>query len=432
MGERELAADPGHDVAAAKAPAPTPAGGVAIVEGMLARGNRDPQAYASVVRRYPEAQAQIAQRIQQTAGNAFMQQVVAAQAGPDPDDDPNQVPPEYAALHPEVIQLLARSRTTMGVFTGEHKSRTFWEGVRAISTPDLHTLVQIQRGAMSAGLWPLISQLHHIYTYGTSWGIGFQSRGDPRGLTTNGQWGWDHPQFVVASQHGGSKHEWFRQNTGAGNPGLHLGIDIGEGHHNVHWDPTNPMERVGTGMPELAPGPFSPIPVTLHPKGWAVYSIAQTAEHIAEIKGLKPPSHNTDATKGFLAVGDLDDARNQAMPYIEMEDGAKPKTKDRARAAAAVARARAAVDAIPPLTKPARALAMQADQTSQPELARLAPQIAAAKHELVAALAVLFAHMKAEAPGTDAKGFDTVEGWAHGIWQAYPTAVALIDARKRE
>lgn len=422
----------------------TPEDGLAVVERMLSRGAVDPTAVASVIQRYPAARGKIVAQLHRTLGNGFVQAVMAAPviaedvegpgppaaesetkrigpSGLDPDNDPRQVPADFAALPVPIIQLLARSRERMSVFAGKNADRTFWESMRAISPANLHTLVQIYLGTVSAGLWPMIGQLDHIYTFGTSWGIGFVAASDPRALTRNGQWGFDHPQSVVASQHGGSAHEWFRQATGAGNPGLHLGLDVGAGYHNVHIDPTNPMARVSDGDPS---------DTTYVPKGWAIYSLSETAAHVLEIHDLTDPSKNADANRQFLAVSLLDDARSQAGAYADLEANAVDLTHDRGRSTAAVAKVRTMIAAIPPVVAASQALAMQDDKASEPERVKVAARVVAVRHDLSIALAELFQHMRKEADGLDAAGFDHVIGWSSGFWQAWPTAEKLLAARK--
>lgn len=430
---------------AERAPDPTPDGGVAVVERMLSRGAVDPTAVASVIQRYAAARPKILEQLHRTLGNGFVQAVLAtpvladdvgkpgapaaeSETKPidpsvlDPDNDPRQVPADFAALPVPLIQLIARSRERMSVFTGKNAARTFWEGVRALSPANLHTLVQIYRSTVSAGLWPMIGELDYIYTFGTSWGIGFIGSSDPRALTRNGQWGFDHPQSLVASKHGGSAHEWFRQDTGAGNPGLHLGLDVGAGYHNVHIDPTNPMDRVSDGKPDQYP--------TYIPKGWAIYSLGDAAEHMLEVTDLIGPSKNTDVNRQFLAVSALDDARGHAAPYADLEANALESTRDRARSTAAVAKVRTMLAAIPPVVDAAHALAMQDDKTSAPEMAKISARVVAIRHDLAVALAELFQHMRTEAGGEDAHGYDHVIGWASGFWQAWPTAEKLLAARK--
>jgi hypothetical protein len=409
--------------------------GVDVVRNMLAQGNHDPHAYAGVMQTFPGSHAEIAHLLQANVGNAFTQSVLAAATTTtttspttalDPDDDPSKIPPEFTGVHDDVIRLLLRSRARLDFFK-KNPGLKFWQVVRLIPTADLHTLVQIQKGAAGAGLWPMITELHEIYTYPTSWGVGFTSSSDPRSLTTNGDWGMDHPQIVVRSQHRNTKHEWFRQNTGAGNPGLHLGIDDGQGYHNVHWDPTNPMAFVGSGSPELVSKPYPH--VEYHPKGWAVYQPDALVGHVGEIWGASAPSKAADATNGFLAVTAIDSARDQATYFINLEDGATPRTKDHARQAKALARMRAATSAITTLTSPARALAMQDDATSKPALDAINAKIPAARTDLVDALVELFQHMKAEAPRVDAHGYDATAGWTGEIWRANDTCKALVDGR---
>ena len=334
---------------------------------------------------------------------------------PDPAlDDPSKVPPEYQSLADKgIIALLARSRGP-GRYMHSEKKVPFWDDVRSISAGQLHTLVQIQRGTVSPGLWPMIDELVSVYTYSTSWGIEFVAKGDPRALTTNGQWGWDHPQMLVASQHpGGEKFEWFRQNTGAGNPGLHLGVGRSGNEHNVHWDPTNPMESVGTGKVELDTPPLfgPPIPLKWAPKGWAVYSPAAAIEHMAEIKGVIKPTDNANATKTYVEVQRLESNVEHIAGYASAEEGARTKTNDVARSTKATTRLRELVAEIKAAGAPLKSLALQDDAAVKPQLEAIRATAARIEQDLFATLASLFAHAKAEAPGGDAHGYDAAAKW---------------------
>lgn len=361
---------------------------------------------------------------------------VAPVTAPDPAlDNPEKVPPEYQSLADKgIIALLARSRGP-GRYMHD-PAKPFWENVRAISPGQMHTLVQIHRGTIGAGLWAMMHELVSVYTYSTSWGVEFVAAGSPAALTTNGQWGWDHPQQLVASQHpGGEKFEWYRQNTGAGNPGLHLGVGRGGNEHNVHWDPTNPMERVGTGVPELAAVPFSPLPVTINPKGWAVYSVTAALEHMAEIKGITKPSENANATKTYVAMQRLESNIQHVLGYTAVERGALAKTKDAGRANAAVTRLEALVDEIRTVGAPLQTLAMQDDNAAKGQLDTIRTTAARIETDLNAALANLFAHAKAETPAGDVAGYDSAAKWkaldGH-LYHPRPTFDALVAGRKQD
>jgi hypothetical protein len=55
----------------------------------------------------------------------------------------------------------------------------------------------------------------------------------------------DDPQSTVRAEHGNTAHEWWRHGSGAGHAGMHSGLDIGAGYHNLHWDTTNPSTGRG-------------------------------------------------------------------------------------------------------------------------------------------------------------------------------------------
>jgi hypothetical protein len=347
------------------------------------------------------------------------------------DDDPKQVPEKFTALHPDLIQLLARSRSHLGVFTADPR-RPFWKAMEAMSIADLHTLVQVQKGTMGAGLWSSIKALDQIYTYGTSWGIHFI--GSPGAIVMNGAWGRDHPQLVVASQHpGGENFTWYRQNTGAGNPGLHLGVGNGGEHHDVHWDPTNPMERVGTGQLEWTSGPMGmPFPYR-NPKGDAVYAVGETLAHMAEVGGVSGPSKNADMTKAYLDGYFLDETRKHATNYINMENNpaTKARTSNLGRSENCVAKVQAQIDRINDITAQMRGLAMQDDKQAKAELNKVSMRILPTRAGIISTMVTLFQHMKAEAPGVAANGYDSQAGWANNTFGAYDTCSKLTAGRQK-
>lgn len=347
----------------------------------------------------------------QAVGKSTLVDALPPQSGaPDPDNDPNHPPPDYGALDPDLIQLLARSRATWWIFR-DTPERKFWDSVRAIPAADLHTLVQITKGAKGAGLWPLIKELNNVYTNPTSWGIHFQASDSLLPLATNGQWGKDFPQLAVRREHQNTQHEWYRQDTGAGNPGLHLGIDIGEKHSNVHWDPTNPVERVSKGEVVLLPpiSPLPPIPLPI-PKGQAIYSPKHLAEHFLEIKGVTAPGHNADSNQAFLKVTLAAEAARKAKNYMGLEEAA-PDIRDRARSTAAIHRVREAIAAITAIDEAAKSQAMQDDDKAA--TAELTAKIELAQTALWKALAEFFQYLHAEVPGypPELAGYDNEADW---------------------
>lgn len=66
---------------------PKQSAGTRIVEGMLANGQKRPEVLAEVMREHPEARTEILTLLHNSLGNAFVQQVVAAESA-GPDDKP--------------------------------------------------------------------------------------------------------------------------------------------------------------------------------------------------------------------------------------------------------------------------------------------------------------------------------------------------------
>lgn len=357
------------------------------------------------------------------------------QGGPqaDPDNDPSRPPPDYQALDPDLIQLLDRSRATFWVFSSE-PGRKFWDSVRSIPVADLHTLVQITKGAKAAGLWPLIKELTSFYTFPTSWGIEFHASGSLLPFATNGQWGKDFPQIMVRREHFNTQHEWYRQDTGAGNPGLHLGIDVGAGHHNVHWDPTNPVDHVSKGEVVLGPpmGPLNiPIPIPI-PKGQAVYNPKELFEHVLEIKGLAEPGHNADSNQAFLTVTLAAKAAEKSKFFAGLEEAA-PDIRDRARSNAALQQVRDAAAAVLAIDAAAKPEAMKDDDPAVS--ADLKAKIAPAQAALWKALAGFFQYLHAEVPGypPELAGYDSETDWhAKMLHEAEPKLRGLQAKRSEQ
>lgn len=351
---------------------------------------------------------------------------------PEEKDDPNKVPKEFAKLPKELIAVLFASRTHLKALR-DPAGVKFWDAMQAMSVADLHTLVQVHKGTMAAGLWPLIKVIDVIYTYSTSWGVHFL--GSPSALVKNGQWGRDNPQWLVASQHpDGEKFEWYRQNTGAGNPGLHMGLDKGAGHHDVHWDPTNPMERVGTGEIEFKYNPIGlPLPVR-HAKGDAVYDTAEGLKHMAEVGGITGESKNADATKDFLGGYFLDETRKHARNYVgfESDPATQAHTTNTARSMACVANVNSQIAVAEGITTQMRQLAMTDDKEAAPLREALKLRIQQTRNRLIDRMVELFQHMKGETPNVDAKGYDTHAGWKTDTFSAYDTCKALAEARQKK
>jgi hypothetical protein len=337
----------------------------------------------------------------------------------DPEDDINQVPPEYKALDKEVIALLDRSRLTMSMFAG----MKFWPAMKMLGVANLHTLVQIHRQATSAGLWHVIHQLKQIYTYGTSWGIYYLSNGDPGSLMDHAHWGKDAPQKTTADEHpGGEKYTWYRQNTGIGNPGLHMGVGKGGNEHDLHVDGNNPMKAVSKGEMAMLPYPMWKEP------GEAIYGVGAIT-HAAEIKaGFE--SENAAATRSFLAASDLDESRKHAQGYLDRERAVRAFTRNKSKSDQVIGWIEDVNARIVRYVADARALAMGSDD--DPRRQGLDVNVKHTKKELLVLLTSLFVHMKSETPEVDAKGYDQRATWDKNTWEAYDTSVKMVEARKQK
>ncbi len=337
----------------------------------------------------------------------------------DPEDDHTQVPAEYKALNADIINLLDRSRLTMGLFKGQK----FWPAMRELGVANLHTLVQIHKHAKPAGVWSVINQLKSIYTYGTSWGVYYMSSDNPAGLMDHTHWGKDAPQKTTADEHpNGDKYTWYRQNTGIGHPGLHMGVGKSGAEHDLHVDGNNPMKAVSKGEWAMLPTPMYKEP------GEAIYG-AGAIVHAAEIKaGFE--SENAAGTRSFLGASDLEESRKHAQGYIDREREVQPYTKDLQRSEQCIGWIVAVNARITTYLTEARQLAMGDD--SDPRRQGLDVNVKHTKRELLVLLTSLFAHMKSETPEVDVKGFDQRDTWDAGTWQAYDTSVKLVEARKKK
>jgi hypothetical protein len=367
------------------------------------------------------------------------QMETAPEAGPGGHGRP-ATPPEIAAMDADLVDKLWSSRTAIAAKRPElFKDKTddqFWEAMQLIGAADLHTLQVVTRGAKAVGVWPHVETIVNWYTYASSYAIEFL--GDPAGITGGGDWGKDYPQSMVRREHGNTAHDWYRNDSGAGNPGMHLGVDAGAGFQNVHWDPTNPMDHVGDGIPHLGLVPGLPFPVpTFEPKGQAIYSPMALVAHAAEIgkfgEGirnlLKKP--NTPTEK-FLTIAYGKDQADKAKEFGTLEEKA-PDKSDRGRSDAVVAEIRRAASAVLDVHAAAQPLALVDDATAQPQLDDLVAKLNAAAGALYDALAALIVFLKDEAGVTGDYPFDTAAKWAaDAVWQGYDTIVGLQKQRSEK
>jgi hypothetical protein len=329
-----------------------------------------------------------------------------------PSADRPPTPPEYAALDPDLIEKLWRSRKVNWALKGK-SDEDFWKGVAAIGTADLHSLVATTRGAKALGLWDSIDLIYGAYTYPGSSGIKFAASGTPP--MPAGQWGKDLQEFVAKEHKDGEKYTWFRNNSGAGNPGMHMGLDNGAGELDLHWDPTNPMQAVGTGSLQLIDSDLAgPVPVVV-PKGQAIYSPAALAQHAVDIGyvGKKAQKYagkknSSDEMLEMSLFAGRDDVPNLARKYAQLED-ADTHVKDRSGLTPVLNDIRRFAGILDAITAANRALAMQDDAHAIDEMYK---KFETARDELFKALAALVKHLRSEvANPPDVSGYDTASGW---------------------
>jgi hypothetical protein len=352
-------------------------------------------------------------------------------------------PPEFAAMDPQLVDKLWSSRTTLATEKDAFKGKTddqFWDAMRLVGAADLHTLNVVTSGAKSVGVWPHIQTIRGWYTYASSYAIEFL--GDPLGITTNGQWGKDSPQFMVRREHMNTAHDWYRNNSGPGNPGMHLGVDVGAGYHNIHWDPTNPMDHVGDGSMHVKampmPGPIPVVPqLDYEVKGQAIYSTKALVEHAAEIGFFGDRVHNAfkkpeSPTEKFLEISGGKDSADKANEFALMEEKA-PDKQDGARSAAVVADVRKASAAILKIHQDSQKLALLDDTAAATQLDATIKQLHDAEAALWTALAALIVYLKDESGFRGDYPFDTDAKWAHvATWTAYDAIVTLQKRRKKK
>lgn len=329
-----------------------------------------------------------------------------------PSADRPPTPPEYAALDPDLIEKLWRSRKVHWAIKGK-PDEDFWKGVAAIGTADLHTHVQVTRGAKALGLWDSIEHIIGGYTFTGSNGIKFTASGTPP--MPAGQWGKDLQEFVAKEHQDGEKYTWFRHNSGAGNPGMHMGLDNGAGHLDLHWDPTNPMQAVGTGGLQIIDSDVGgPVPVVM-PKGQAIYSPAALAQHAIDIgkagKTVQKIAGKKNASEQMLDMAlfaGRDDVPNLARKYAQLEDS-DTHVKDRSGLTPTLNDIRRFAGILDAISAANRALAMQDDAHAIDEMYK---KFETARDELFKALAALVKHLRSEVSNPpDVYGYDTPAGW---------------------
>lgn len=332
-------------------------------------------------------------------------------------------PPKFAGMPQAAVDLLWRSRHDYPVIAGGPPEVGFWARVERMTASQLQVLVQITTGATNLGLMQHIDVVHDIYNFGSSWGIHFG--GNPQPITSNGEWGEDFPQDVVRSQHFGTQHTWYRNNSGAGNPGMHLGILPGQ-HHNVHWDPTNPMLTVSTGS--LIPVPGIPVPIPV-PRGMAVYHPEHLLDHAEDIGYLDKDPNKKDKPRGsepWFSMAQITGYGTGARDFVGSEErliGAG-EVKDVDRARGVISRVRAAATAADQFELESRGLASQDHSKDQSKVNELSTKWAAVQREFFASLADYFTHLHADSflnpDGADPRKIETwtikvgMMEWANG------------------
>lgn len=248
-------------------------------------------------------------------------------------DDPKVRPPEYAAMDADCVRLLDEGRATFKDFAG--KPDPFWDLVdKHLNAGQLQSFTQTIVGARAAGLLPQITGLVDIYNHGSSWGIHFKGA-----AKAPGGWGKDYdptspfdPQKRVRAEHGNTKHVWYRQPSGAGNAGMHIGTqEEGEGETNLHWDPSNPMDHVSQGtdgknnpLLSMMPNPFqdsAPVEDALIPKGCAVYNLKALITHADDIGWI---DKNAPFLKRFVPAHTANGGKNSSTePFHSITQMAK-------------------------------------------------------------------------------------------------------------
>lgn len=321
-------------------------------------------------------------------------------------------PPKYAAMHRGAAKVLWRSQDDYAPLKAQGPEVDFWDKLDKLDPSPLQVLVQVMVRAEQVGLGPLITTVKTIYNCGSSWGIHFQSSGNPLRIALNGKWGKDASQALVRKEHDGTAHEWYRQDSGAGNSGLHLGIDDGAGDHNLHVDPTNPMAFVSKGVP--VPGPDG-MDEPLYPFGIAVYDPKALIDHAKEIDaypkwlpgGDQPhAAPKPRASEPWFTIDNLPYEAKVACGFADEEAAAAkaPDSKVTAKdnAARVQTQLHVAEAAVQALRTKSRDLAMRDNTGNEAAVEALKAETAQVVTALFTALTDFFKHMHAEggnAPG---------------------------------
>ena len=316
---------------------------------------------------------------------------VAASAGSTvATDGPGKPPPAYANLGQPIIDLLYRSRTTL--FSADtQKAGTLWQMLDAwltnsslgLTNAQLQTLVQVVNGSKENGLWPTIWKLVGIYSYGSSWGIEYHDNGiTPKSIVESDNFAEDLIQSLVRKEHGNTKHTWYRCLLApSGMPGMHSGVDDGEGYHNLHWDGSNPAYGKNVF-------------------GRATYNPVALWQHLKDI-GWKPP---------FLAPLSGGDPLKQLQPYpffsidglryqsdrigmIARGEKSNPLVHDRARMTTATTAGDAAVAEYSKLLADARPLAASTIDPKPKDVDSLVARFTDVQAHVLSALGGLFDYL---------------------------------------
>jgi hypothetical protein len=353
----------------------------------------------------------------------------------DPAAGPGDPPPQYASLDPRVRDLLWRSRDTYDVLHNASTPEEFWKALDGISGADLQAAVQVLKQVEVAGLTG-IDKVRKIYNYGSSWGLDYNGAPPPVGAPA---WGYDFPQDKVRAEHGGAAIDWNRQNTGAGNSGLHAGVDAGAGYHNLHIDPTNPMKGVSDGIfpaywiPNPLP-PWIPVPVIL-PKGYAIYdalALIQHAQDIGKLPGGDPHAGDKWASQPYLDIKILgNDFKDKAGVFASIETDTMNDFSDKSRASSVIGALQAAANAANQLNLDMRPVAMQDNDAHQADVAVFTSRLQTTKTQMFQALAACFSHLHDEAPTVNMSGADSVGTWSMNIGFLHGTAYAAAVAAQK-
>jgi hypothetical protein len=271
-----------------------------------------------------------AERIETALAPPVQAPAPQAPAPQTPSPGPGSPPERYGRLGQDVIDLLYRSRDRL---FPRAPGLDLWAQLDTLSPAQLRTLNAVLEGARANGLRRAIGVVTEIYEYGSSYGIHYLPAADPRPIVQGGSWCLDDPQSTVRSEHGNTAHEWWRHGSGGGQPGMHSGLDIGAGYHNLHWDTTNPstgrggydvettMGNLGGayGGPTSAPRPevcsYGAGPLVDHARdiGWGPFS----GDPLSATRNQPSPFHEIEVLQHAARF-----ARQLATSYPEVQQRA--------------------------------------------------------------------------------------------------------------